>query len=149
MIDIERLRELAGKATPGEWMTKPSSNGPKILHRPNCQQDFIGVVDAEYIAAARPEVVGELIDRLEAAERDRELDMLRGMVIAAAIVATWNQVYAEEILTAAGVRNGGDLSGCAEYDIARLIEAKINVPGLHAAWQEARRAESNSREPSP
>lgn len=69
---------------------------------------------------------------------------LQGMVLAAGMVARSCSVEAREILHAAGVFTGDDLDGCAEYDIKQLIEARIEIPGLHAAWQKARRREEST-----
>lgn len=79
-------------------------------------------------------------------ERMRDLGMLQGGVVAAAMAAPWQEVMAKEILAAFGVHSGEDLDGAAEYDIAQLIENKVRIPGLHAAWQKARRAERREAE---
>lgn len=73
-IDIENLRSLAEEATQGEWSTRASSNGPKILCRPQCPQEMVGLVDADYIAAVYPTAILALLERLETAEnRESEL----------------------------------------------------------------------------
>lgn len=74
-------------------------------------------------------------------EQARNLGMLQGGVLAAAMTANLCEVTAREILWALGVYSGEDLDGCAEYDIKRLIEHHVRIPGLHAAWQRARREE--------
>lgn len=71
----------------------------------------------------------------------RDLGMLQGGVMAAAMTAVVCEVTAREILTSFGVTSGDDLDGCAAYDIKRLIEQRVELPGLHAAWQRARREE--------
>jgi len=68
----------------------------------------------------------------------RDLGMLQGGVMAAAMTAVVCEVTAREILLSFGVTSGDDLEGCAEYDIKRLIEQRVEIPGLHAAWQRAR-----------
>ncbi|WP_193092086.1 hypothetical protein [Halomonas colorata] len=75
---------------------------------------------------------------------DEQLDLgrLQGMVLAAGMIARSCPVEAEEILKAGGVFAGDDLDGCAAFDIKQLIEARIEMPGLHAAWQKARREEN-------
>ncbi|WP_434986958.1 hypothetical protein [Vreelandella zhaodongensis] len=80
---------------------------------------------------------------------DEQLDLgrLQGMVLAAGMIARSCPVEAEEILKAAGVRAGDDLDGCAAFDIKQLIEARIEMPGLHAAWQKARREENTQAPP--
>lgn len=67
-IDLAALKQLASRATPGNWSAKPSSNGPSILKRPACPQDNVAIMDADYIAAAQPDVILALIERLEEAE---------------------------------------------------------------------------------
>ncbi|WP_249978204.1 hypothetical protein [Vreelandella olivaria] len=76
-----------------------------------------------------------------------DLGRLQGMVLAAGMIARSCPVEAEEILRAAGIFAGDDLDGCAAYDIKQLIEARIEIPGLHAAWQKARREESAQDDP--
>lgn len=77
-------------------------------------------------------------------EKARDLGMLQGGVMAAAMTAVVCEVTAREILCSLGVTSGEDLEGCAAYDIQRLIEQRVELPGLHAAWQLARREERDS-----
>ena len=84
MIDINELRRLAQAATPGGWYVergnyvygcKEVTDGEEEWHPViACTDDdevsinFEG--NANFIAAANPAVINELLDRLEAAEKD-------------------------------------------------------------------------------
>lgn len=92
MIDINELRRLAQGATPGPWSGCGPSFGeslPKYLNevvvdREGDEDDCYSIcnapigldeehsADMTFIAAANPAVVSELLDRLEAAEKDLE-----------------------------------------------------------------------------
>ena len=93
MIDINELRQLAQVATPGPWLlrTVPTSAGLcHIISAADWRGAFIygdglriGVDDslpkaqelaanAHLIAAANPAVISELLNRLEAAEKERD-----------------------------------------------------------------------------
>ena len=77
-VDTERLRELAEKATPGEW------HASEILGEPGARVVTVGDYsliatdpqgypvwserDAAYVAAANPQTILALLDRLAAAE---------------------------------------------------------------------------------
>ena len=71
MIDIEKLKQAALAATQGEW-----SSYNTIVYLPNVYGGFDlhdspnPVNNAAYIATANPSAVLELIERLEAAEKD-------------------------------------------------------------------------------
>ena len=93
MIDINELRRLAQAATPGGWYVargnyvygvKEVTDGEEVWHPViACTDDdevsinFEG--NANFIAAANPATISELLDRLEAAEKER--DALRAEVI--------------------------------------------------------------------
>ena len=83
MIDIKELRRLAQAATPGPWefwhgmiatdidndggvviAKRPSPSGGKLQARVD--------TNFQYIAATNPAAVSELLDRLEAAEKERD-----------------------------------------------------------------------------
>jgi hypothetical protein len=84
MIDINELRQLAQAATPGGWYVargnyvygcKEVTDGEEEWHPViACTDDdevsinFEG--NANFIAAANPAVINELLDRIEAAEKD-------------------------------------------------------------------------------
>jgi hypothetical protein len=81
MIDLDKLKRLAQKATPGPWSfwhgwvaTDIDNDGGVIIaERPTPSGGkYQARVDAnfDYIAAANPAVILELIDSLEAAERN-------------------------------------------------------------------------------
>ena len=86
MIDINELRLLAQAATPGGWYVergnyvygcKEVTDGEEEWHPViACTDDdevsinFEG--NANFIAAANPAVINELLDRLEAAEKERD-----------------------------------------------------------------------------
>lgn len=87
MIDINELRRLLQAATPGPWKMLPVGDGmPRfaiadgdylsiltIVEEGGCT---FGVVyadsDARYISAANPAAISEILDRLEAAEKERD-----------------------------------------------------------------------------
>jgi len=80
MTDLKKLKELAGKATPGPWARTAD------MHEIVCETSLYdgqpgyisiceisqSVCDSEYIAAANPSAILELIQRLEEAERQRD-----------------------------------------------------------------------------
>lgn len=84
MIDINELRRLTQAATPGPWVNygrQPSAAG--LPHSAVAAKTLLARVyseaygdveqetaNAEFIAAANPAAVSELLDRLEAAEKD-------------------------------------------------------------------------------
>jgi len=92
--DITRLREAAQAATKGPWSHVQSGGGyenyvyapisrygvswagdspVKVAYLPHDPRGFRDAQDAAYIAAASPDVVTRLIDRLERAERERDV----------------------------------------------------------------------------
>ena len=89
-IDINKLRRLAQAATPGPWIAAGPSFGeslPKYLNevvvdREGDEDDGYSICntpiglelssDMAFIAAANPATLTELLDRLEAAERERD-----------------------------------------------------------------------------
>lgn len=87
MIDTKELRRLAQEATPGPWKMLPVGDGRQkfavagseflsILTVTDEGGATFGTVyddaDAKFIAAANPATVSELLDRLEAAEKERD-----------------------------------------------------------------------------
>ena len=81
MIDINELRRLAQAATPGPWVSQG-----RYIGTPS-HMSYIGEVrdqcgnwsdteksraDSAFIAAANPAAITELLDRLEAAEKERD-----------------------------------------------------------------------------
>lgn len=93
-INTLEMRALATTATQGKWMTRASSNGPKILCRPQCPQEMVAIVDADYIAAVNPATILSLLDRLEASEaREIELvDTLKHIRGASSCCDAWDQI---------------------------------------------------------
>jgi hypothetical protein len=93
MLDINELRRLAQAATPGPWILLPVGDKSKCFAVADinllsvltvvdeCGTSFGAVYldgDAKFIAAANPAAVSELLDRLEAAEKER--DALRAKI---------------------------------------------------------------------
>ena len=92
MIDTKELRRLAQAATPGPWIAAGPSFGeslPKYLNevvidREGDEDDGYSICtapiglneecsdDMAFIAAANPAAISELLDRLEAAEKERD-----------------------------------------------------------------------------
>ena len=87
MIDINELRRLAQAATPGPWKMLPVGDGRQKFAVAN--SEFLSILtvtdeggatfgtvyddaDARFIAAANPAAINELLDRLEAAEKERD-----------------------------------------------------------------------------
>lgn len=80
MSDIERLREIAAKATPGPWRKSLFEGDDGTPHigdfgwtvygcpAGETEDSEQGRADADYIAEADPSTVLALLDRLEAAE---------------------------------------------------------------------------------
>ena len=89
MIDINELRRLTQAATPGPWMIDYVGVGFEVAAGESViaqSQQIRGDMrhkarkaNAAFIAAANPAVMIELLDRLEAAEKER--DELRAEVI--------------------------------------------------------------------
>ena len=86
-IDTNELRRLAQAATPGPWKLLPVGDRAKrfavadinflsvltVVYE--CGTNFGAVYldgDAKFIAAANPAAINELLDRLEAAEKERD-----------------------------------------------------------------------------
>ena len=73
MIDINELRRLAQAATPGPWGTTDAVDKTIINSSFNqlaiCYRNSRALKDAEYIAAANPAAINELLDRLELSEK--------------------------------------------------------------------------------
>ena len=98
MININELRRLARAATPGPWIAAGPSFGeslPKhlnevVVDREGDEDDGYSICntpigldqecsdDMAFIAAANPAAISELLDRLEAAEKER--DALRAKI---------------------------------------------------------------------
>lgn len=84
-IDIKELRRLTQAATPGPWINYGRQpNAPGVPHSAVAAKTLLARVyseaygdfrqetaNANLIAAANPAAISELLDRLEAAERDR------------------------------------------------------------------------------
>ena len=87
MIDTDKLRRLAQAATPGPWKMLPVGDGRQKFAV--ADSEFLSILtvtdeggatfgtvydddDARFIAAANPAAINELLDRLEAAEKERE-----------------------------------------------------------------------------
>ena len=92
-INIEELRRLAQAATPGPWKMVPVGDGRQKFAV--ADSEFLSILtvmdeggatfgtvydddDARFIAAANPAAIFELLDRLEAAEKER--DALRSKI---------------------------------------------------------------------
>ena len=81
MIDINELRRLAQVATPGPWVSHGRYIGtPRHMSYIGEVRDQCGNwsdteksrADAAFIAAANPAAISELLDRFEAAEKERD-----------------------------------------------------------------------------
>ena len=85
-IDIDQLRRLVQAATPGPWTNYGRiPNAPGVPHSAIAAKTLLARVyseaygdfrqetaNASFIAAANPAAVLELLDRLEAAEKERD-----------------------------------------------------------------------------
>jgi len=132
MIDINKLRRLVQAATPGPWYVtgkltryvEARIDGGLIQEVAACgptkadggygpQQE----ANAHLIAAANPTAIAELLDRLEAAEKER--DALRSK-----LEAVEKELEVERMrLAACGVAALGYFNGCAkEYESASLYD---------------------------
>ena len=81
MIDTKELRRLAQEATPGPWTSSGryigtprhmSYIGEAVDQCGNWSDTKKSIGDAKFIAAANPAAISELLDRLEAAEKERD-----------------------------------------------------------------------------
>ena len=106
MIDTKELRRLAQAATPGPWKLLPVGDKSKCFAVADinflsvltvvdeCGTSFGAVYldgDAKFIAAANPSAISELLDRLEAAEKERG-DLLSLLKEARSTLETWKDV---------------------------------------------------------
>lgn len=96
MIDISELRRLAQDATPGPWYVRSGNYDVRNIYSANAITDSEGFTfqpviatvedidvprwwaNARLIAAANPAAISELLNRLEAAEEER--DALRAKI---------------------------------------------------------------------
>lgn len=85
--DLQRIRELASKATPGPWSARCVHGEWRVTSGPGngIVADTglypTGEPDACYLAACSPDVILALLDRAERAERERdELDDGEGLL---------------------------------------------------------------------
>lgn len=75
-IDLDKLEQVASKATPGPWRHRATDGGwsgvfeQSSAKAPICQLGFNHPANADFIAALSPDVVLELVRRLRAAEQD-------------------------------------------------------------------------------
>lgn len=74
-FNLDRLLELAKKATPGPWTVRPGN--ADVVDAPGSKtpvaethQVYNMAVDAEYIAAASPDTIITLIERVKDADKD-------------------------------------------------------------------------------
>lgn len=138
MSDIERLREIAAKATPGPWRKSLFEGDDGTPHigdfgwtvygcpAGETEDSEQGRADADYIAEADPSTVLALLDRLEAAEA--AVERVR------ALADEWATEGASLIRSAYSgrdVHEGQTFERCAE-DTRRLL-------GIHRARQPRRR----------
>ena len=65
-MDTKKLRELAEKATQGEWVYESHAIGA-VTDNPDILKQVASAsgADAAYIAAANPQAIIELLDRVE------------------------------------------------------------------------------------
>jgi len=93
MIDTKELRRLAQAATPGPWKTGQylgslrqfvihtdvgdKGRGSDVAFTSSAFGSDETVANARLISAANPSVISELLDRLEAAEKERTIDEQR------------------------------------------------------------------------
>jgi len=75
MKDLKELKELCEKATPGPW----EKNGITITFDEGVTYRYIsyeimGLENAEFIAAANPQTVLSLIERVEGLEKTRVIE---------------------------------------------------------------------------
>ena len=88
IININELRRLAQAATPGPWKMLPVGDGRQKFAV--ADSEFLSILtvtdeggatfgtvyddaDAKFIAAANPAAISELIDRIETAEKERDV----------------------------------------------------------------------------
>ncbi len=75
-MDPKELREIAKKATPGEWRLVDCEESPGcgnvwvIGPTTHCLIFAQPIADARFIATFNPQKVRELLDKLETAEKD-------------------------------------------------------------------------------
>jgi hypothetical protein len=146
MIDTKELRRLAQAATPGPWINH--GRQPNVAGLPHSAvaaktllarvySEAYGDVEQEtanasFIAAANPAAISELLDRLEAAEKER--DALRAKVETAENDADHQKALAASALRVAEgwERKCGELRAELETERTRLaacgVVALANTP---------------------
>ena len=95
MIDTNELRRLTQEATPGPWMIdyvgvgfEVAAGESVIAQSQQIQGDMrhkARKANAAFIAAANPAAISELLDRLEAAEKERDAAELMSLALRAKI----------------------------------------------------------------
>lgn len=63
MVDLVELKRLAGNARPGPWELGRNSDGSPCVEPWICER--VSSEDAQFIAAANPAAVLEMIERIE------------------------------------------------------------------------------------
>lgn len=137
MIDLNELRRLTQGATPGPWHATKSvetnswavwSDTTRLMElRPTKTVDMYRVSNtATFIAAASPAAISELIDRLEAAERN--LNCCRGerMEAAALFLSVKTRLTDERDALRAAVRHEADCVEAAKAEVEAL-RAKLEA----------------------
>lgn len=141
-IDINELRRLAQEATPGPWKMLPVGDGRQKFAV--ADSEFLSILtvtdeggatfgtvyddaDAEFIAAANPASISELLDRVEAAEKE---------------IASWKGLAKQfgneaDALRAEVERMERDLRLIAETDpVDAALDPQRAVRIAHAALEE-------------
>ncbi|HCP9901488.1 TPA: ead/Ea22-like family protein [Salmonella enterica] len=145
-IDKRALREVAEKATPGNWRrTSSLFNGITVTPFSLCGEEVtlahtVEKRDAEFIAAANPATMLALLDELEKARRanvaqddhinqqqDRIEQLEKGHQEAAKQINSWRRLAKQNI-----AERGKDISEleAARQRIAELEARKVNLSKL-------------------
>jgi replication-associated recombination protein RarA len=142
VIDRDELRAKAEAATPGPWWTgmhdgfSHTVEGPEADSHPVAQR--LIRPDAEYIAAASPDVVLDLLDALDAAERaaspsDEEREAAGVEVCRHWISRPRSDAEIEASARAIAVNAGHDAAGCWP---THVHEARAALAAADAVRQE-------------
>ncbi len=137
MIDTTKLRELAQKATPGEWyVSAPAEHavwkdiGDRRYLIADTSDGFTDDNNSEYIAAANPATVLALLDELDRL-RNVESATLQGEKIGCRCTYTDNQTVDTECLYHRAIRSERD------HLRAELTAMREDLNDARSVWKQA------------
>ena len=134
IIDLPKLERLAREATPGPWRRGTSTGDDKssVFHDDGFVAECYWKADAEYVAAASPDAVLELItEHRELRQRPRQFaeEHLNEMHARPGMWASSKEAFVLQILLLVEIA-----TGCDAVDLHRLLREFF--PGTNAVPNE-------------